>query len=94
LIYPSRRGADLQFGFTEALQGFFSTTRKSQADVARGCWLDEGYVSRLRRGERSNPSRDTVILLAVYGLGLKLEETEELVLAAGYRPLRPRFAED
>ena len=60
---------------------------KSQADIARDCWLDESYISRLFSGERTNPSRDALILLAVFGLGLSLELTDELLLAADYKPL-------
>jgi transcriptional regulator with XRE-family HTH domain len=60
---------------------------KSQADIARDCWLDESYISRLFSGERTNPSRDALILLAVFGIGLCLEETDELLLAADYKPL-------
>jgi transcriptional regulator with XRE-family HTH domain len=50
---------------------------KSQADIARDSWLDESYVSRLLSGERTNPSRDALILLAVFGIGLCLEDTDE-----------------
>jgi transcriptional regulator with XRE-family HTH domain len=60
---------------------------KSQAEISAGCWLDESYVSRLFSGERSHPSRDALILLAVFGMGLSLEVTDELLLAAEYRPL-------
>ena len=60
---------------------------KSQADIARDCWLDESYISRLFSGERTNPSRDALILLAVFGMGLGLEGSDELLLAADYRPL-------
>ena len=55
--------------------------------MARDCWLDETYISRLFSGERTNPSRDALILLAVFGMGLGLEESDELLLAADYRPL-------
>jgi transcriptional regulator with XRE-family HTH domain len=69
-----------------------ANTKTTQAEIARQTWLDESYVSRLVRGERTNPSRDTVLLIAAFGLGLALPDTEELLLAAGYRPLRPREA--
>jgi hypothetical protein len=60
---------------------------KTQAQVARDAWLDESYVSRLLSGERDNPSRDALLLLASWGLGLAVEETDELLVAADYKPL-------
>ena len=36
---------------------------KHQAQIARDAWLDESYVSRLLSGERSDPSREAIILL-------------------------------
>ncbi len=60
---------------------------KHQAQIARDAWLDESYVSRLLSGERSNPSREAIILLGGWGLGLAVEEVDELLLAADYKPL-------
>ena len=60
---------------------------KSQAQIARDAWLDESYVSRLLSGERDNPSRDALILLGNWGLELPVEEVDELLLAADYKPL-------
>ena len=72
---------------TQLLRRHRARLNKSLADVARDCWLDESYISRLFSGERTNPSRDALILLAVFGVGLCLEETDELLLAADYKPL-------
>src|SRR3972149_1363850 len=60
---------------------------KSQAHIARDSWLDESYLSRLLSGERDNPSRDVLILLGNWGLELAVEEVDELLLAADYKPL-------
>ena len=72
---------------TQLLRRHRARLNKSLADIARDCWLDESYISRLFSGERTNPSRDALILLAVFGVGLCLEETDELLLAADYKPL-------
>ena len=61
--------------------------RKSQAQIARDAWLDESYVSRLISGQRDSPSRDALLLLSGWGLGLSVEETDELLMAADYKPL-------
>ena len=60
---------------------------KNQAQIARDAWLDESYVSRLFSGERDNPSRDALLLLTGWGLGLPVEETDEVLMAADYKPL-------
>jgi hypothetical protein len=72
---------------TQLLRDHKDRTGKSQADIANGSWLDESYVSRLFSGERQRPSREAVILLAGWGLSLSVEDTDELLLAAGYAPL-------
>ena len=64
-----------------------STHWETQAQMSRDCWLDETYVSRLLRGERTHPSRDALILLAAFGLELPLHLTDEVLIAADYKPL-------
>jgi len=60
---------------------------KRQAAISRDAWLDESYVSRLISGERTNPSRDALILLGGWGLELAVHEIDELLIAAEYKPL-------
>jgi transcriptional regulator with XRE-family HTH domain len=60
---------------------------KTQANIARDAWLDNSYVSRLLSGQRLNPSRDALILLGCWGLELSVDETDELLIAAEFRPL-------
>lgn len=79
--------------FTIALRISWERLDKSQADIARDAWIDPGYLSKLLSGEKEKPSRDTVIRIAVFGLGLTRYETDDLLLAATYAPLvteRPR----
>ena len=53
--------------------------------------LDQAFLSRLEKGEK-NPSRNTVMLLGlalVHGCNeITCDEIDELLLAAGYAPLR------
>ena len=76
---------------TELLQKFGERVRrlkaKTQAQISRDAWLDESYVSRLFSGERTNPSRDALVLLGAWGLELAVEEVDELLMAADYKPL-------
>ena len=84
---PLQSRFEVGTSLSELLRRQKTRLNKSQADIARDAWLDESYVSRLFSGERTNPSRDALILLAVFGLGLNLEDTDELLMAADYRPL-------
>jgi hypothetical protein len=84
---PLRSRFEVGEPLTQLLRRHRTRLDKSQADIARDAWLDESYVSRLFSGERTNPSRDALILLAVFGLGLCLEETDELLMATDYKPL-------
>jgi len=60
---------------------------KTQAKIARDAWLADSYVSRLLSGERLNPSRDALVLLGCWGLELSVDEVDELLIAADYKPL-------
>ena len=84
--------------FSDLLRRFIHARGLSVTRLANRSWLDTAYVWRLakenvdvlnrrsgRRRER-HPSRDAVIRLGL-GLGLAIEEMDELLLAAGYAPL-------
>ena len=67
---------------------------KSRYRLAQYTGLSQAYLMRLENGERANPSRDVVLML-----GLALVENSEsvtiwdiddLLLSAGYAPLRKR----
>jgi transcriptional regulator with XRE-family HTH domain len=60
---------------------------KTQAQIARDSWLADSYVSRLLSGDRLNPSRDALVLLGCWGLELRVDEMDELLIAAEYKPL-------
>ena len=73
--------------FTRLLRELWERGDKIQADISRDAWIDPGYLSKLLSGEKTNPSRDTVIRLAVFGLALSRYDTDDLLLAAGFAPL-------
>ena len=65
---------------------------KSRYRLAQYCGINEAYILRLERGERSNPSREVVLTL---GLALvegshvvSIWDIDEMLLSAGYAPLR------
>lgn len=74
---------------TELLIEIREKTKKSQADIARDSWLNESYVSRLFSDERTNPSRDALILLGAFGLELPVPEVDELLLTGGLQTASP-----
>ena len=56
--------------------------------------MDEAYILRLESGERQNPSRDSVmklgLALVATSEAMSIQDVNELLLAAGYAPLRSR----
>jgi transcriptional regulator with XRE-family HTH domain len=80
--------------FAETLKKLRTKAGKSRYRLAQYSGINEAYTLRLERGERANPSRDVVLML-----GLALVESsdsvgiwdiDELLLSAGYAPLRRR----
>ena len=64
----------------------------SHAQVIKRAQIERTYGHQLFNGTR-RPSRDKVILLA-FGLGLGVEETQQLLRAAGKNQLYPRLKRD
>ena len=67
---------------------------KSRYNLAQFSGLNEAYILRLETGERSNPSRDVVLMIALSLIQtsnqLEFWDIENLLLAANYTPLRRR----
>ena len=80
--------------FAETLKKLRSQAGKSRYRVAQYGGLNEAYILRLERGERSNPSRDVVLMLGFALVansdGIAIWEIDELLLSAGYAPLKRR----
>ena len=80
--------------FASALKRLRVKAGKSRYKLAQWTGLSDAYLLRLENGERSNPSRDVVILLALAlvsnGKSIDTYDIEELMLSAGYAPLRKR----
>jgi hypothetical protein len=73
--------------FTLLFQQHVVKASKRQAAIAQDADLDPGYLCKLLKGERDHPSRNVIIRLAVWGLGLSMGETDELLQAAEKAPL-------
>lgn len=80
--------------FGEVLQQVRRKAGKSRYRLAQWCGINEAYILRLENGQRNNPSRDVVLMLAlalVHGSpSLAIYDIDGLLLAAGYAPLRRR----
>lgn len=87
--YLRRYGYDMNFG--ENLRYLRTKAGKSRYQLWKITGLDQAFLSRLEKGEK-NPSRNTVILLGlalVHGCNqITCEHIDELLLVAGYAPLR------
>jgi len=67
---------------------------KSRYRLAQWSGISEAYLLRLEKGERANPSRDVVLMLALSlvanSVTMDLFDVDELLLSADYAPLRRR----
>lgn len=80
--------------FGETLKTLRSKSGKSRYRLAQYSGLNEAYILRLESGERSNPSRDVVIMVALAlvegSANVGIWDIDALLLSAGYAPLRRR----
>ena len=78
--------------FPELLRSFCERRGLVPERVIQRAQIDRTYGHQLFNGTRL-PSRDKVLQLAL-GMGLSLEETQQLLHAAGRSPLYPRLKRD
>ena len=80
--------------FANTLKALRVKAGKSRYRLARYSAVDQAYLLRLETGERSRPSRDVVLMigfaLVENSSTVSLDDVDELLLAAGYAPLRRR----
>lgn len=80
--------------FSISLKRLRRKAGKSRYKLAQWTGLSEAYLLRLENGERANPSRDVVVLLALAlvsdAKAVDVYDVEEFMLSAGYAPLRKR----
>ena len=80
--------------FAETLKRLRLRAGKSRYRLAQYSGIDQAYILRLESRERSNPSRDVVLMLALALVEnterIGVYDIDELLLAAGYAPLRRR----
>ncbi len=81
-------------GFSETLRALRHRAGKSKYGLAQYSGLDQSYILRLETGEKANPSRDVVLMLALALVhdsdSVGIHDVEELLLAAEYAPFRRR----
>ena len=78
--------------FQECLKKYCSEKHEIAEHIIERAQIDRTYGHQLFNGTR-NPSRDKVLQLAV-GLGLDVDETQQLLRAASKSPLYPRIRRD
>lgn len=80
-------------GFSAYINGKMAEKGKSAVDVRDASGISKNYFYNIINGDRTNPSRDRVIALAV-GLGLDYGETQRALELAGKAPLYPKDVRD
>ena len=80
--------------FNAMLKRLRTKAGKSRYKLAQWSGLSEAYLLRLENGERTNPGRDVVLLIALALVhdspSVDVYDIEELMLSANYAPLRKR----
>ncbi len=80
--------------FSETLKRLRIKSGKSRYRLAQYSGLSEPYIFRLESGERTNPSRDVVIMLGTalaQGVSsIEIWDIDALLISADYAPLRRR----
>ena len=77
---------------TEILNKVFSERNLSKAALAKRSGMSEIYLHQIFAGRRT-PSRNRLLCLC-YGLGISLDETQELLKRCGCAPLYPKIRRD
>ena len=70
----------------EVITSALESGRWSINKLAARSHLDVAYVSRLARGLKTNPSRDTIIKLGI-ALGKSVDEIDAMLIGCGSAPL-------
>ena len=83
------QGSFVQDDITAQLAAYFERGSQSKAALARRAGMSEVYLHQVFSGRRK-PSRDRLICLCV-GMGLTLEETQNMLKRSAYAPLYPRL---
>ena len=80
--------------FSATLRQLRRKSGKSRYRVSQYSGINEAYLLRLESGERQNPSRDIVmklgLALVAETASVTMDDVNELLLSAGYAPLRGR----
>ena len=80
--------------FAKTLKKFRLKAGKSKYRLAQYTGLTEPYILRLETGQRSNPTRDVVLMLGLAlvenSRAIDIYDVDELLLAAGFAPLHRR----
>lgn len=80
--------------FAETFKRLRIKSGKSRYKLAQYSGLSEPYILRLESGERTNPSRDVVMMLGTalaQGVSsIEIWDIDALMLSADYAPLRRR----
>ena len=80
--------------FAERLKTLRIKAGKSRYRLAQYSGIDQAYIHRLETGERNNPSREIVLMLGFALVAdpdsVAISDINELLLSAGYAPLRRR----
>jgi transcriptional regulator with XRE-family HTH domain len=75
-------------GFSKAFSDLLTSSGVSCYKISQYTNLDQGYLSRLLSGEKTNPSIETIykicLALAIYSSELSIYDFEKLIKTSGH----------
>lgn len=92
--YLAYEACNLEFRqLSEYLTDLLEEKGLTRAEVFRACGINDTYGFNIFSGDKKNPGRDKVLLLA-FGLRCTLAEAQRLLRLAGVNELWPRIPRD
>lgn len=77
----------------EYLEMMLTKKKMKKSEVIEKSNLDKNYAYQIFNGNKKNPSRDKLIMLAI-GMGMTIEETRKLLKLSGHSDLYIRSVRD
>ena len=85
-FYKENKENIASVSLSEYLEKLIAEKGLNKSEIIEKSEMSEVYAYQIISGIKTNPKREKVLCLAV-GMGLSLEETQELLKKTGYAPL-------
>jgi len=85
-FYRENKSSIAEIALSDYLNNIIEEKHLNKSDIIAKSEMSEVYVYQIISGIKASPKREKVICIAI-GMGLSLQETQELLKKTGYAPL-------